>query len=255
MAAPIPKTKAEEVFEQLCVLLDHRDRINEFTLAKLRRDARASLSVDPVVAHVALGAIASMEWDDEGADYHHREAIRYQDDSMTRMNYSISLLNLQRAHDAWLQVCIAADAEPADLELQRRAIKAGFLAGEFSDSQRRIDLYAKRSPGRPYEDAERIAQVTRILAERNISEASVRQMIDTALGVLRDHKVENHHMQVRAIEEPGDKSVMYAILIDRPKAELVQLERDLVDRLYDSVDALDFSAFWIGYDQEAVHAD
>ncbi|CAJ0716952.1 hypothetical protein LMG8323_03417 [Ralstonia mannitolilytica] len=83
MQAPIAKTKADDVLEKVSALTEARDDIDPFTLARLKREARDSMGVDAVAAHMALGAIASLEWDDGELDRHHLAAIRLTDDIVT----------------------------------------------------------------------------------------------------------------------------------------------------------------------------
>lgn len=251
MPAPIAKTKAQDVIEQISALNGDRTRVDQFTIARLKRAARESMTADPVAAHMALGALASFEWDDAALDLHHQTAIRLQDNEVTRMNYATSLAGVQRPREAWVETLRASQTAPTDLNLLGAAIRAAYIAGEFTEARRLCEDYAKRSPTRVFRGADRIVKISEVLERRDFSIATTTKMVDIAFGLLKEERIENQAFQIRTYDEPSDSSVMYFIFVRKSRKEIRELEEKLADRMFDEVEALDFSAFWIGYEEES----
>lgn len=248
MAAPVPKTKADEVLAEISALNGNRSNIDPFTIARLKREARSSFAVDAVGAHIALGALASFEWNDAEIDHHHTAAIRLADNCFTRRNYATSLTNVQRVGESWLQMKRASELEPTDLEMLSTAINAAFLAGEFAEANSLAETFAARAPGKTHAKAARIKQILQIFASKGVPVGVAKQMVSVAYSVLRDRHIDTSSMQIRNYEAADDSTVMYHIVVDSRRKPEEDLEAALADRLFDEVEELNLSVFWVGYD-------
>ena len=250
MPAPVPKTKAAEVLDRAGALLTRRDLVNDLLLARLKKDARASMSVDPVVAHIALGAIASLEWNDAELDEHFQAALSLEDCVEARQNYATSLSQVERVFDAWEQLRMASQMEPGDLHLLDRTIGSAYVAGDFAAARELCETYGKRSPGNRHRSQTQIERADFVLKSQAISPQQIHAHLVVAYGLLRERKVASRSITVETFVEPGNQLVMYHIRLSQSDEFIESLELELADRLFDQVQDINLGAFWVGYSKE-----
>ena len=96
---PAPVTEASRLVDQLRSFAPV-DEQGDFSLRRIEREARGLMTADPVGAHTVLGVLASLRGNAEDVRYHN-DGCSSRDGADTLNNYSVCLLQIGEAVDAF----------------------------------------------------------------------------------------------------------------------------------------------------------
>jgi tetratricopeptide (TPR) repeat protein len=244
---PVPKTKIQEILEEIQPYLDLTSRLDTFTLQRYKRDVHKYLGADYWAGYVALAQIGLLEWDDNAILENFAKAIALQKTSLTYDLYANALQMTGRFAEALDVAVIASDLEPQNLTLLSNAIQYAHNAGKIAMAHELVEVYRQRSPTREHSDASVISDTAYVLATCGMSETLMQNCIRLAFDVLRKHQVS--YSALRHLVDLDECYLMYYIDIDAPGEQVEALDAELGQRLFDEVAEFDPNRFWIGYEK------
>lgn len=203
---PTAKTKAQDLLSKLTALAGGRSRMSELQLAALRREAKESLKVDAFHGYMALGALASISWDEVALNSNHLCAINLSDTELAHRNYAVSLSGVLLYEKAAEEMIVAAEKEPENLATLRKAINFAVIAGMIGVAMNLYKKLSTRSTASDEDDfnARRIAG---ILRQTGINESEFHQGQSIVLDTLRRHRILPEVISTQVDEDPADPSV------------------------------------------------
>ncbi len=250
MIAPIAKSKAVEVLEGIIeiyagLLTANGDEPDQFTLARMKRDANSAIGVDRVNSCMALGLIAALEWDEASVHKYFKSLIGTTTSAMVHANYGSALQFIGRQTMAAVQFCIASELEPTDLNALREAITATKYAGQFEAAQVLCAKLKLLSPA----DADQfwqIADVYQVLKANNISQSYIEKYNAIADAFVQEKKIRIPFWEISVDLE--DQIVFSKMLINLPFEQVYELDDQLAHRLIAELPDFSSSPYWIGFD-------
>jgi hypothetical protein len=242
---PVPKTKAEEIMQQLEPFMDQVVKLDAFTLQRLKREAIQNRATDPWASSVAVGMIGVLEWDEHAVEKSFQNALSMRSDEQTRTHYATSLQLIGKYVEAASQARLASEMAPTNLSLLSRAISYSLTAGLLTMAAELVHQYNLRSPGRPYETGFVIDQANEILRSQEINETLVVECNRIAFEILRTKKVAFSSTQFEADSQDG--YIMHYIILDEPLEVVEELDIELGIRLFDSVSEFNPDKYWVGF--------
>jgi hypothetical protein len=203
---PTIQTKAQDLLDKLSGLAGSRNQITELQIAALRREAKQSLQVDAFHGYMALGALASLVWDDEALHTNHQCAIKLSNSEIAHRNYAASLSAVLLYENAAKEMMLAVDKEPENLTSLRSAIDFSVFAGMIGTAMKLYQMLKIRSPESNEDDfnANRIAG---IFAQTGIDESEFRKGQSIVLDILRRRRILPETISTHIDDDPADPSV------------------------------------------------
>lgn len=250
MSAAKPQTIAADLHDRLSAITLNTRQVDEFGLARLRRDAEKLMAADPVEAHTLLGAAAALQFRDDEMDQHHRTAIRLNPTAMTHDNNAISLQIAQRREDAAAEAVIAADLDPLNHDYLFRAIRYLGVVGLLEDAMQRIELFHQRFPTLSLDDGADIPLANDILARHGVPLEELRVCQREAFALLRERQLRPSAICIEASGGDADEMVSYTISLDQPIETVMALDAELGERLFTAWPALHLNRFWLGFERK-----
>lgn len=249
MSVSIAKSKAAEVSEVLAEVLRQLDangrEPDQFTLARMKRDASSAISADPEHAYMALGIIAALEWDEVLIHKYFNKLIDITTNPIVHTNYSVALQKIGRHSLAAVQACLTSELVPTDLNALREAIDAANYAGKFEAAQALCVKLESRALHLDAKDLQ-IADVCEILKVNDISQNYTESSNAIAYDLLREKRIRAVFCDIKV--DLDDQMIFSHILINLPFEQVYELDRQLARRLIDELPDFSSSPYWIGFD-------
>ena len=180
-----PARKSGELMQQLA-RLSTVAALDEVTIRRVERDAKALMKADPVGAHSALGGVAALRGRVDEVRDRFDAALRLADNSQTRFNYSVAL-SLVQEHDAALQVVSEAlDRFPDDLSLLNQAILTALQAAQFRTARAFCDRWDTLSPDQAHPNSESVRQLAAAVDVGSFDEDAIGNVLSVVASLQRD---------------------------------------------------------------------
>lgn len=244
MSIAQPKTKIDEVLEQLRPYATNRLKIDQMTAARFKRDLDSSASANYHSYYIVRGMLAVTEWDATAVDDCFQKALRISDDFVTNTHYATALQLLGKYQEASIYARRASEIAPTDLTALRRAETYAYVAGEFelgSESSAELKL---RSPGRPTMMEEVVDAVIHSLNAREVDTEMVKKCNALAFQFLRERKVPFE--STRFENDAQDNAVMFSILLYPEQSDWEELDVELGDLLFEHIPGFHPGKYWVG---------
>lgn len=106
MNQPAPARKIDVLLQRLKLLADGNAQqpLDELESHRLRQQAKTLLKTDPAEAHMVLGLLALLQWDETVAEQEFKAAFTYGWNPVLAINYSVMLSRFNRVEEALRQV-------------------------------------------------------------------------------------------------------------------------------------------------------
>ncbi|MHC1791805.1 tetratricopeptide repeat protein [Solidesulfovibrio sp.] len=118
---PIPETKTSRLIEELNALV-REERLNDFALARIRKEAEALLPYDKDGAFMVLGAVSGLLGDEKAMHRYHSSSLDYAvDKAEAYFNYATSLIWVENFSGALEVLQISFELERSPTTLNRMA--------------------------------------------------------------------------------------------------------------------------------------
>ncbi len=206
-------TNSLAVFDELeqLFLADIREgAVDEFMLARAKRQAEALMNADPAEGHIALSAIAALKWDVDGAEHHVDAALRRERSVGMLCNAITTFEFLNRSDLAWPHAMAAGQAAPHDEGVVQQAI-ASLLSGGYVNDAANLT--------RSFQEIEKDAFMTfnpvellEALDEIGVDEEHVRRVLSVARNVLIEQKRRARELGIYTERDPdGGMVVAYEL--------------------------------------------
>lgn len=227
------KPKAGPLLEQLNALFETWNW-TEFSLQKLRRDAELLVEGNKTIpdSYVALGAVATLQNDPEGARSAFRRAMgRFPGDSLVLRNYSVSLLRLGYSEES---ITLANDAVQrnqgsfADLE---QLIASYIQSGKFLEAEGRIKEMKKMFPERDLERFNPVLNIQGVLNNNQIEQHVIESYHKLAYSVLHDAGIYLSRYHARVAVDDESEWISNEIEILQSVSDAVDLNFKLADKV------------------------
>lgn len=223
-----PKTKAEDLFDRIIAFANNGEEMDEFHLAAFRREAKESLKMDAYLGYMALGALASLSWNDSELDKNHGCAIKLGETYLSHQNYAESLGAVLRYPEATKEIQIAADMVPADIDMLRRAIEFSVLAGQIGGAVQLHQKLTNRTMGaEPDFSANDIARVFE-LTGINEDEFAKGQFV--VFDTFRHHRLTPKTMNAY-VDVDDEPSVLFEYVLRASAADAQSIHNEICTRL------------------------
>lgn len=240
---PIAQTRVEQIVQELMPYVA-KQRIDEITLQRFKRDARKNLGAHPWAGYIALEMIAVLEWDEAGIDHNHKQALGYRNSSDTYAHYSTSLQLIGKYIEASDAILTASKMVPENLSYAMSAIHYAQSAGRFNLARDLITSFNLRSPKNPY-DEDLFEMVLSVIEKNKVSEETITQCNKVAFDILRQHRIPFVGTKFRG--DAQDDYVMFYVTLSESQETIERLDEELGVALFDQVPDFDPSKYWVGY--------
>lgn len=240
-----PRTKVEEISDQLRKLINVRQEVDAFTLQRFKRDILRNLNTDPLNGFYALQMVSVFEWDEAQLHETHRKACDISRSSNTYIHYATSLQMIGMYEQAAEAALTASQKCPEDLHFLRRAIVYHQNAGLFRRSRELIDLFNIRSPLNSYESAHHIDNAIGALNANGTSDETIADCNRLAFELLRRNRVTHAGVQITADNQ--DNYVMFFIYVNADEEQVSSLDDALGIELFDKISDFHPDRYWVGY--------
>ena len=227
---PTTQTKAQDLLDKLSGLAGSRKQISELQIAALRREAKQSLHADAFHGYMALGALASLVWDDEALHENHQCAIRLSNSELAHRNYAASLSAVLLYENAANEMMLAVDKEPENLTSLRTAIDFAVFAGMIGAAMKLYRTLKIRSP-ESNEDDLNANIIAGIFAQAGIDESEFRQGQHIVLDTLRRRKILPETISTQVDDDPADPSVWVKFEINESSQYAQEIHDEACARL------------------------
>lgn len=242
MVNPVPASKAAEAFRELIKLRAKEQGIDEFTLARFERAGSQSLQVDPLAAHMLLGILAAVRWDEDSVRVHFEHAIAIGGGHVALANYSRALYDINRIRDVIEPIEQAVASAPEVLDYLRQAITYRFVVGDWDRAAELLETLALRSPD-VGADMVNTGKKIALARELGLQGSTVRNSVGIAFDLLAAERVRVASIEDWADDIIEDGGIYFDILVQAS----IEIAQDLDDRLtpllFDGVDDLQLSVF------------
>jgi len=184
----LPNPKCNKIILQLNDMLESGN-VNQIELRKIKKNLLDLRSTDPVNAHVVLGIISCLEHNIAEMRKNHELAIKFQNDSHTVGNYSVSLSKYGLYLESAKYSLIAFEKDKKDLQHFRYVRDQFFYSGQFSSCLIFLKKYKPlyiNDPGEYQQitvNEQIIDLILRFLHTHNISEQDVINAISASLEI------------------------------------------------------------------------
>ena len=244
MSIAQPKTKLSEVLDQLRPYATNRQRIDQLTAARMRRELDKNAASDYHLYYTVRGMLAVTEWNEVAADENFTKALKISDDFITNTHYATALQLLGKHQEACFYASRASALAPTDLAALRKTESYAYVAGEFElgiESSRSLKL---RAPGKPTMLEEAMENVIASLHALGVEDDMVKKCNSLAFTFLREKQVPFASTQY--ISDGMDNSVMFSILLYPEQANWAELDGELGELLFDHVPGFHPGKYWVG---------
>lgn len=228
---PTPATKGAELIDRLNAAMLGAE-VDDLELRRIRHGARQLMGADPVEAHTALGAIATLEGRADEVRKHFRVALQQSSHSAwVSRNYSCSLLALGRPDEALDIAREASERAPDDLTALEHLIAAALEAGRLLEARTFRRRFGKLSPGRSLPD-ESVEQMLGDAVDRGVfREESIREVLRAVREILAAAGVRRTSRSDLATYAADPDSFLFRVHVLASPERAAELNEALADRI------------------------
>ena len=243
--------------------LSTRERLDELELERLKREARKLIAVNPAEGHSVLGAIAAVEWNQERATEHHRDAIRAENSDLTHLFYSTSLQFMGYMREALEEALVAYQLAPEDGSRLREAFGLALGAGAFQAAEDIILRWEKSFPNAPLKDPESMALLETVLEEvrrQSLSEEQIQQAIELAYALCRQGRVRPRGWELDVVpleDADGGYDIVSTVFIEASVERATEMTMELFDKVdeYPELQQGAWKGFLVSFESVRGNAD
>ncbi|OQW93030.1 MAG: hypothetical protein BWK79_13285 [Beggiatoa sp. IS2] len=182
-----PALKTEEISNELDILLEkcrRFEKVDGFTLKRLKNEAKKLLSKEPSSAYWILGAIGMFEDDIDGVHENYKKALDLSKTPLIYSNYSVSLGNMgyhSQAFDLLKKIEIKDDKRLLFL------LDSGVMSGHFHETK----LLLSNQFNQKYNQRFNIdhEQVISFMDHKGVSDADLRKLIEVTFNVAQQRGI------------------------------------------------------------------
>jgi hypothetical protein len=241
------KSMAESAFDEKTNLISRGiDVVDEFTLARLERQAREGIKTEAILGYQALGLVGRYRWDHAAVDENFGAAIRLSGSAAVTANYASTLMSLDRISEAAIMSEKASAAEPTDLTCLSTAVESNWNAGRFERSLELLETLGVRSPNECLTDVAHRQQIVATLRQCEVSFNTVERLHAALYNFLSDKHVVSRGTQSYVDTSVGEESVFITVAIDRGEDDVRRLDEELTPVLFGAVEHFPLASFSIG---------
>ena len=244
MAIAQPKTKLDEILDQLRPFASNRTKIDQMTLARLKRELERNAAVDFHMYHMLKGMLAVTEWDLETLHTSFDKALRIHNNFVTNTHYATALQLLGKFDDACVYARTASELCPTDLAALERAESFAFIAGEFSLGEKCSSELRLRAPDRKTMFDAAMSSVINSLKANGLDEGIVKDCNKLAFDFLREKQIP--YESTRFENDTLDNSVMFSILLYPEQDGIDDLDAELGELLFEKIPNFHPGRYWVG---------
>ena len=178
--AAAPARKAGVLIEAL-VALDRSEILDDLTLNRLAREARALMKSDATGARIVLGGIAGIEGDAAKVREHYGVALRLSPrDRQVLANYAAALTNVGKMDDAFEAIMEVCERHPADASVLEDTIDIAMQGARFGECRALCKRRNKLKPEEPRNDEARMTAVVEAIDGGAFDEQAAQQVVKLA---------------------------------------------------------------------------
>jgi len=231
MATGQAKTKAEELINRLNALVNQRHP-SEFQVLQLQHQAESLRQSSFVEAAIALGAVATIRWDESEMrrQFDHAMQMRKGDHNL-HANFARCLVRLNLHSEARRQYEQALQIQPSDKGVLADAIKACTWSGQFLRAKEYIERFNRLSADNPSEFGQFVAQAIELLKGTEVSEQQIDELVEIAMSVLRDAKISYISVNGRVLNDEESGFISIEFLLDSTISRVVDFDDTLAEKL------------------------
>ena len=233
--ASAPAQKVNQLIERLDQLAT-APALDEFSLQRIARDAKALMKSDPAGAHTVLGSVAALRGDRDETRHRYRTALEIESDFTNYFNYLASL-SLLDEYEEVLQVAIGALKKyPDNLDLLNSAIRAAVESANFEIARDISDRWDALAPDRPNSLSGTSRQLADAVAAGTFKEESVREVLGILSQTQRSENVRSSVSKFRL--HHVEESFFYERMIHATPATAAALNEQFADQIADRTDLM-----------------
>ena len=246
---PASQTKADDLIDRLVAM----DAPSDISLGRLERDAEAAMGVDPAVAHIVLGGIASLRFDAEGVRGHFRIALQHADSFVTHHNYSIALALVDEWGESFDAACRAHERAPDNTVVLDNTIERAVETGRFRMARECCHrLNALRPTQAPHDATGPLERFVASCDAGSIGESNVQRVLEIANSLQRADDVRGARTTGR-LDQDEPNSFLYRRFIAASPETAAALNSRLADEIVSHDDlvqdpGLSFVPLFVGVD-------
>lgn len=242
MNRPVPISRAREAFSKLIEYRRAGKDLDEFSLLRFEREARASLADDPVAAYQALGLIGMFNWDSAVISENFEKARDAGGGHIVIANHARSLRDINDLAGCAQQIEQAASLAPENLAYLREAVTNRFCMGDWQRAGALLEILETRLPA--VDSA--LAGVRNIIdnsARVGLKEETVQLSMAAALDYLTLERVRMEAVGDSFDDLPGDECIYFDLFVAKPTDAARKLDESLTPYLFDKVPDLQLGVF------------
>ena len=225
--------------------------IDDLRLQRLRSGARQLMKADPAEGHIALGAVAALDWSVEAVHEHYQNALRMVDDGRVRAIYAASLKVAGQMLEALDQHLAACRLAPEDGCALRSAFSCAVATGSFSQAEVLLAQWGRSFPAQPIMESDSLESFQSVVEEvkrQQLDEDQIKQSFELAYTICQQRRVRPIRITMNRVRTGGrDRpwDLVSAIHVRALGEEAAEMSMELFDRVCDFPEMLQHS--WKGF--------
>lgn len=160
---------------------------DNFTIARLRREAENLMQADPANAHMALGLLDGFAMDLDAMRYHFRIATQIEGSAGMMMNHATAETWAGQFMAAEEVASRAAQSAVDDITTLRDALSFQIQHGRFRLAKSTVDRLAKLTPGEPVKGEEDVNNAIEVIEQQRLDDDAVSAQFDLSGKVAFEH--------------------------------------------------------------------
>lgn len=208
------------------------DSVDEVAVYRIKQQAQKLKVVDAVGAHVVLGMLGCLTWNEKEMRENHEAALRRSpSDPLANVNYGTSLRNMNfysEAFDRWRRVY---KLMPNDPDVVDTYVDLALLAGRFSESLPKISQWENMHPGKKHSLAGIAVKASAFLSKMGIGDDETERFQRAVSSVLCSEHARVAETTYAAVEESGSEAVVCEFSFNLPPDDIVDLNMKVADNI------------------------
>lgn len=204
---------------------------SEIEEKRLRRDFKEAMKVDAGAAHMALGVLDALTWNEEDMREHFRVAADLGESlsAVYFLNLAASLKCITKVEESAKVMADASEKWPNDTDVLRVAAGKHLVSGQFSAALMYLQRLAVITPETAEADMAMVENVVSILRQTGATEDEAATLFRLAFAVAAKHKLTTNVVNYRVDLDPSDPFVVLTIKVHVGAEKAVALECELDD--------------------------
>ena len=224
-----PEIKANSLIKQVESLFDAPER-DEFTIAKLKTEAKQLVSTDPFNGKILLGKLAALEHRINELRSHFESAIKLQPNNpigISSFAASLDFLGFySEARELGEKAYKLAQGDPRYLI---NVIEGSMHSGRYQDALKYLKKWDALVPKEKHSIAQQIDQFAEFLITNDISDDSVEMYQQIVSDLMHDSKIYTFAGQTDILEDEDSACLSIMIKTNKTIEEIVQLNIKLAE--------------------------